>query len=465
MTAEDIFLDDAPDAAPVLLLDEAGLERWREGAPEAHRNWAAANGFEAKAGSMTMLPDADGRPARVLAGAKRLDDMWAWAGLPRRLGRGAFRLENALGEAEATRAAIAWGLGCYAFDAYSDSKRRPFARLVWPEAADRRAAGAAVEAQTLARDLINTPANDMGPEQLEEAARRLAERHGARVSAIRGDDLLAENYPTVHAVGRAAAAAPRLIDLLWGDESRPKVTLVGKGVCFDTGGLDLKPASGMRLMKKDMGGAANVLALAHTVMSAALPVRLRVLLPAVENSVAGNAMRPMDVVRTRKGLTVEIGNTDAEGRLILSDALAEAASERPDLILDCATLTGAARIALGPDLPALFCNDDALAAALLEAGAAEQDPLWRMPLHPPYARMLDSDVADMNNVSEGGFAGAVTAALFLERFVEPKTPWAHIDMMAWNRDNRPGRPRGGEAQAMRAAMAMLRRRYGGAAKA
>ena len=301
----------------------------------------------------------------------------------------------------------------------------------------------------------------MGPERLEAAVRELGKRHGAQVSSIVGDDLLAQNYPTVHAVGRAAAVAPRLIDLVWGDEDRPRLTLVGKGVCFDSGGLDLKPPAGMRLMKKDMGGAANMLGLAHMVMAAGLPVRLRLMIPAVENSVSGNAMRPMDVIRTRKGLTVEIGNTDAEGRLILCDALAEASGESPDLILDCATLTGAARTALGADLPALFCNDDAAAAALLESCEAEQDPAWRMPLFQPYRKLLSSDVADMNNVSDGPMAGAITAALFLERFVEPGVAWAHVDMMAWNRENRPGRPRGGEAQFIRGAMAMLRRRYAG----
>ena len=457
----DIFLADAADAAPVLVLDKPGLQGWLESAGPAARNWVAANGFEAEPGSALVLPDGEGRAARVLAGAEGPGDMWAYGGLPQRLRSGAFRIENELDAPDATRAAVAWGLGCYAFDAYSDSKRRSHASLVWPANADRNAALATVEAQSLVRDLINTPANDMGPERLETAVRELGNCHGAVVSSTVGDDLLAENYPTVHAVGRAAAAAPRLIDLTWGGEGRPKLTLVGKGVCFDTGGLDLKPPAGMRLMKKDMGGAANMLGLAHMVMSADLPVRLRLLVPAVENSVSGNAMRPMDVIRTRKGLTVEIGNTDAEGRLILCDALAEASSESPDLILDCATLTGAARTALGADLPALFCNDDAVAAALLGACEAEQDPVWRMPLFQPYGKLLSSDVADMNNVSDGPLAGAVTAALFLERFVEPGIPWAHVDMMAWNREKRPGRPRGGEAQFIRGAMAMLRRRYGG----
>ena len=457
----DIFLADAAGAVPVFLLNKKGLQGWLDSAGAADRNWVAANGFEAEPGSMLVLPDPEGKAARVLAGAEEPGDMWACGGLPGRLKGGVFRIENELGPDESTRAATAWGLGCYAFDAYSDSKSRNHASLVWPENADRSAALAAVEAHSQVRDLINTPANDMGPERLEAAVRQLGERHGAQVSSIVGDELLARNYPTIHAVGRAAAIAPRLIDLVWGDEDRPKLTLVGKGVCFDSGGLDLKPPAGMRLMKKDMGGAANLIGLAHMVMSAALPVRLRLLVPAVENSVSGNAMRPMDVIRTRKGLTVEIGNTDAEGRLILCDALAEASDESPDLILDCATLTGAARTALGADLPALFCNDDAAAAALLAAGDAEQDPAWRMPLFRPYRKMLSSDVADLNNVSDGPLAGAVTAALFLERFVEPGVPWAHVDMMAWNRENRPGRPRGGEAQFIRGAMAMLRRRYGG----
>ena len=457
----DIFLAAAPDAAPVLLLNREDLKGWLERAGPRDRNWVAANRFEAEPGGALMLPDADGKAARVLVGTGEPGDMWSCGGLPRRLKSGAFRIENELGPGESTRAAIAWGLGCYAFDAYSDSNSRTHASLVWPANADRNAALAAVEAHSLVRDLINTPANDMGPERLEAAVRDLGKRHGAQVFSIVGDELLARNYPTIHAVGRAAAVAPRLVDLVRGDEDRPKLTLVGKGVCFDSGGLDLKPPAGMKLMKKDMGGAANMLGLAHMVMAADLPVRLRLLVPAVENSVSGDAMRPMDVIRTRKGLTVEIGNTDAEGRLILCDALAEASGESPDLILDCATLTGAARTALGADLPALFCNDDAAAAALLEACEAEQDPVWRMPLFQPYRKMLSSDVADMNNVSDGPLAGAVTAALFLERFVAPGTPWAHVDMMAWNRENRPGRPRGGEAQFIRGAMAMLRRRYGG----
>ncbi len=312
----------------------------------------------------------------------------------------------------------------------------------------------------LARDLVNTPAGDLGPEELAAAAVHVAESAGACHRVIVGDDLLAENYPTIHAVGRASTRAPRLVDITWGDPAAPKLTLVGKGVCFDSGGLDLKTASGMRLMKKDMGGAAIMLGLAQAIIDARLPVRLRVLLPCVENSVSGNAMRPMDIVRTRQGLTVEIGNTDAEGRLILCDALAEASTETPALLIDMATLTGAARVALGPELAALFCNDDRLAAALLEASAAEEDPMWRMPLWRPYRKMLDSKVADLNNVSEGPYAGAITAALYLQEFVAPGIPWAHFDVMAWNPQSRPGRPEGGEATALRALYAHIAQRFG-----
>jgi len=292
------------------------------------------------------------------------------------------------------------------------------------------------------------------------AAARLAEEFGGRCSVVAGDELLRQNYPTIHAVGRAASRPPALADLRWGAADAPLVTLVGKGVCFDSGGLDLKPASGMKLMKKDMGGAATVLGLASALMSAGAPIRLRVLVPAVENAVAGNAFRPLDVIRTRSGKTVEIGNTDAEGRLILCDALAEAASEKPALLVDMATLTGAARVALGPDLPALFCNDDALAADLIRAGGAESDPLWRMPLFQPYRKMLDSKVADLNNVADWSYAGAIIAALYLAEFVPAGIPWAHLDVIAWNTSAKPGRPEGGEAMGLRALYAHIRQRFG-----
>jgi leucyl aminopeptidase len=361
--------------------------------------------------------------------------------------------------AEPTRLALGWALATYAFARYH-AKPASGAALVWPAGADRGRVERLARAAFLARDLTNTPAGDLGPEELAQAAVRVAEEGGACHRVIVGDDLLGENYPTIHAVGRASTRPPWLVDLVWGDPAAPKVTLVGKGVCFDTGGLDLKPASGMRLMKKDMGGAAIVLGLAQAIMDARLPVRLRVLLPCVENSVSGNAMRPMDIIRTRKGLTVEIGNTDAEGRLILCDALAEASTETPQLLIDMATLTGAARVALGPELAALFCNDDKLAAALLDAADAEEDPMWRMPLWRPYRKMIDSKIADLNNVSEGPHAGAITAALYLQEFVEPGIPWAHLDVMAWNPQSRPGRPEGAEATALRALYAHISRRFG-----
>ncbi|HKC32874.1 MAG TPA: leucyl aminopeptidase family protein, partial [Xanthobacteraceae bacterium] len=312
----------------------------------------------------------------------------------------------------------------------------------------------------LARDLINTPANDMGPAELEAAARRLAEQHGARIQSVVGDDLLAKNFPLVHAVGRAAQGAPRLIDMTWGDEAAPKVTLVGKGVCFDTGGLDIKPDSAMLLMKKDMGGAASVLALAHMIMGRGLKLRLRVVIPAVENAISGDAFRPRDVYRSRKGLSVEIGNTDAEGRLILADALALADEEAPELLVDMGTLTGAARVALGPDLPPFYTHDEDLAAAVLRHARAENDPLWRLPLWPAYDAMLDSKVADLGNVGAGGFAGSIVCALFLNRFVAAAKSWLHLDIYAWTPSAKAGRPEGGECQAARAVYAYLAARYG-----
>ncbi|MCK5620816.1 MAG: leucyl aminopeptidase family protein, partial [Alphaproteobacteria bacterium] len=321
---------------------------------------------------------------------------------------------------------------------------------------------AAATATSFVRDLINTPAADMGPADLAQAARELAGEFGADFTVTVGDELIEQNYPAIHAVGRAAAVAPRLIDISWGDPSHPKVTLVGKGVCFDTGGLDLKPSRGMALMKKDMGGAAMVLGLARMIMMTGLPVRLRVLAPAVENSVSGNAMRPRDILRTRKGLTVEIGNTDAEGRLVLADALTEAMADKPDLLLDFATLTGAARGAVGTGIAAMFTPDDNLAEDLYRQGVAEDDPVWRLPLWKPYRRMIDSKVADINNAGDSPHAGAITAALFLAEFVDEGISWAHFDIMAWNPAARPGRPEGGEAMAMRAAFATIKDRYAGA---
>ena len=445
----------AAGAVPILPLAAEELKAWLESQPPDRRSavtaWVGSLGFTAEAGTHCLLPGADGALGRVLAGIDPADGPYAFAGLPAALPLGRYRLEPGPGAADPRRqandAALGWALGSYAFGRYR--KTRDFASLAWPKGADRAAVTRTAEATRLVRDLINTPAGDMGPAELTAAARKLAKAHGARLAVTVGNDLLKRNYPAVHAVGRASAKAPRLIDLRWGRKG-PKVTLVGKGVCFDSGGLDLKSAPGMKLMKKDMGGAAHVLGLAAMVMAAALPLRLRVLVPAVENSVSGNAFRPLDVLKTRKGLTVEVGNTDAEGRLILCDALAEACRDKPDLLVDFATLTGAARIALGTGLPALFCNDEALAQGLLDQGLARHDPLWRLPLHEPYRKSLESQVADLNNISDGPYGGAITAALFLEAFVEAGVPWAHLDLMAWNLAAGPGRPQGGEAMGLRA---------------
>ncbi len=446
---------------PIVALEKAKLGTWLKGQDAALRSWVAATEFKAEPGTSSFVAGRNGQLARILLGVDPAQAYGNWAGLAAKLPAGSYRIEGRLDARHATQAGLAWALAGYRFARYkSDAKPGPARALVWPDRCDRAYVRHTAEATTLVRDLINTPTEDLGPGELAAAARALARKHKARCTVIVGDQLLARNYPTIHAVGRAASRAPRLIDIVWGRPSDPKVTLCGKGVCFDTGGLDLKPATGMLRMKKDMGGGAHVLGLAHMIMAHKLPVRLRVLVPAVENSVSGNAIRPLDVVKTRKGITVEIGNTDAEGRLILCDALAEADREKPEVIVDYATLTGAARVALGPDLPALFCNDDKWADAALAVGTREGDPMWRMPLWKPYREMLNSPVADINNVSEGGQAGAITAALYLNEFVSPATPWLHIDLMAWNNRDRPGKPQGGEAQAMRAIYALIAERYG-----
>lgn len=448
-------LIDAPrgGAIPITTLTEETLPDWLKARSKRLVTWIKQAGFTGAAGTLCLLPGEDGTLDRVLVGVDWSDGPWALAHLPGALPAGRYRLDPAPKAAAATQAALGWALAHYRFDRYTKAKA-PDAALVWPKGTDRAWVAHAVAATALVRDLINTPAGDMGPAELAAAARALARTHKARVSVITGEALLKKGYPAVHAVGRASSRAPRLIDLRWGSRG-PRVTLVGKGVCFDSGGLDLKSAAGMKLMKKDMGGSAQVLGIASMVMAGRLPVRLRVLVPAVENSVSGNAFRPLDVLQTRKGLTVEVGNTDAEGRLILCDALAEADREKPDLLIDFATLTGAARVALGTDLPALFCNDDAMAEALLAHGLAQHDPLWRMPLHRPYRRLLDSKVADINNISDGAFGGAITAALFLQAFVSDETHWAHIDLMAWNLSAKPGRPVGGEAMGLRAVYALI----------
>ncbi len=460
--SEPIFVTQgAAGAIPIWFVSAATYPDVRKVLSPDLRTFADAAGFEPRAGRHLLLPgNANGKPALggVLFGLEAADDT-PDRFLPGRLAQllpdGVYRFAN--DPHDARLGALAIALGLYRFTRYRKADARAI-KLDLPQNLDRDELNHTVEAVTLARDLINTPANDLGPAQLEQAARKLAARHSATINAIVGDELLEKNFPLIHAVGRAAVGAPRLIDMVWGDAGHPKVTLVGKGVCFDTGGLDIKPDTGMLNMKKDMGGAATALALASMIMARGLKVRLRVLIPAVENSIAGSSFRPRDIYTSRKGITVEIGNTDAEGRLVLADALALADEDKPDLIADFATLTGAARVALGPDLPAFFTDDDALAADLMRHGMAENDPLWRLPLWRPYEAMLESKVADTNNVG-GGQAGAITAALFMRRFVTAKS-WLHIDLFAWTTAAKPGRPEGGELQSARALYAMLAARYG-----
>jgi leucyl aminopeptidase len=452
--------DDARGAIKVEVVDQKGFKSWLASASARDRAWLKTLGFSADAGKFAFLPGAGGLPTRVIVAADlERDPLWALAGLPGTLPEGKYRLDARLDRERATKVALGWALGAYEFTRYKAPKRR-FATLVWPREADRNEVERLRQGVFLARDLINTPAEDLGPPELAAAAHSVAKRFDARCSLISGDDLLKKNYPTIHAVGRASSRSPCLIDLSWGPKNAPKVTLVGKGVCFDTGGLDLKPAANMLQMKKDMGGAGVMLGLASALMSAKAPIRLRVLIPAVENSVSANAIRPLDIVRTRSGKTVEIGNTDAEGRLILCDALAEADSEKPDLLIDCATLTGAARVALGPEVQALFCNDEALADAIVRAGVDVADPVWRLPLWKPYRRMIDSKVADFNNVADGPFAGSIIGALYLAEFVRESTLWAHLDIYASNAKAQPGRPEGGEATGLRAIYRVIRQRFG-----
>ena len=452
------FVDRSSSSLPVQLVSQPDWRDWLKKQSAARRGWIESMGVAGHAGDLVVLPGSDGKAAEAALVIPAQPTLWDFAVLVSKLPAGIWRLASKSTSVSMTDVAVAIGLGSWKFERYRAKKAKPGPRFVWPEGADKARATAMIEAISMARDLITTPSSDMGPAELARAAQSLAKAHKAKCTVIVGDDLLRKNYPMVHAVGRASTRAPRLIDLVWGRAGDPKVTLVGKGVCFDTGGLDLKPAGGMLNMKKDMGGAATVLAVASMVMAARLRVRLRVLVPAVENSVSGNAFRPLDVVPTRKGLTVEIGNTDAEGRLILCDALHEGASEKPTMMVDCATLTGAARVALGTDLPALFCNDDRLADDLLAAGKDVTDPMWRLPLFAGYRRLLDSKVADINNAPGVAFGGAITAALYLKEFVPDDVPWAHFDMMAWNNASRPGRPEGGEAQAARAIFAAIEKR-------
>ena len=445
-------------AIPIWFVHVDNFDSVRNETGERERAFITAAGFEPKPGRLLLLPAADGKLAGVLFGiegaSEREVDRFRPGQLAVLLPPGTYRFANA--PHNARLAALAFALGTYQFARYKKGEVREV-RLVVPAGIDGEDLSRIAEGVTLCRDLTNTPSNDMGPAELETAARALAKQHGAKIQITSGS-ALAKNFPLVNAVGAGSVRAPRLIDFTWGKAGDPKITLVGKGVCFDTGGLDIKPDTGMLNMKKDMAGAATALALAHMIMARGLKVRLRVIVPAVENSISGTSFRPRDVYVSRKGISVEIGNTDAEGRLILADALALADEDKPALIVDFATLTGAARVALGPDLPPFFTEDDALADELARAGAAENDPLWRMPLWRPYDAMLDSKVADLNNVATGGHGGAITAALFLRRFVTAKS-WLHLDIFAWTPAAKPGRPEGAECQTARALYSLLCARY------
>ncbi len=455
-----VVIDDGRDAIPLHVVSKPALTAWRNAQTRSTRAWLDSAGFRANAGQTVHLPGSDGLPDRLIAGLGAGAGVDSLGTLALKLPEGDYRLAAVNADAtDSYRLALGWALGGYQFDAYRTPPRAA-ARLLIPTR--DRAVLDEIDAIALCRDLINTPASDMLPHHLEAAARRLAANYGATIEVTAGDALIHHGYNAIHAVGRAGASAPRLIDLRWsaeGAEDDPAITLVGKGVCFDSGGLNLKSASNMRLMKKDMGGAAHVLGLAALIMARRAPIGLRVLIPAVENAVSGNAYRPGDIIRTYRGVTVEIHNTDAEGRLVLADALALAAEEAPDLIIDFATLTGAARSALGTELPAMFANDNDLAEAIAAAAADTEDPVWRLPLFPPYRRLLNSKVADLVNAPSSPYAGAIAAALFLERFVGD-TPWAHFDIMGWNLSHRPAHPEGGEAMGLRAVYGYLAARFG-----
>jgi leucyl aminopeptidase len=465
VTQDFLSAERAGSARPLWLVTEATLAAWIAEQPPAVQTWVRQNGFMAERHRVLPLPSAAGGVSGVVVGLGSLGgldalSLWHAAALPERLPVGAYALVDTLTASAATQFALGWQFGLYRLARYRTGAAPERAQLVAPKAADIEYVQRAARACANARDLINLPANDLGPADLAEAAGKLALQFDAECRILSGAELLTENYPLVYAVGKASPREPRLIDLRCGARSAPKVTIVGKGVCFDTGGLDIKPSSAMLLMKKDMGGAACALALAELLMASGAPIRLRVLIPAVENAIDGVAYRPGDIIRSRKGLTVEIGNTDAEGRLVLADALTAADEEAPDLLIDLATLTGAARVALGPELPAAYSVPATLAEDLQQVGQAEHDPVWPMPLWGGYDDDLASKLAELNNVSASPFAGSIIGALFLKRFVTATPNWLHLDLYAWNPKERPGRPVGAEAQCVRALYQLIRRRYG-----
>jgi leucyl aminopeptidase len=445
------------NAIPLYSLDAAGLEEWLSRAANPARRWVEASGFSAASGSHILVPGADGEPVAVLAGRRAEDRLWALAHLPGVLPAGDYELKLSWSDDEIERALIGWGLGCYRFDRYK-SQPDIKARLVLPAPLAKKVT-ALVESSCFVRDLVNTPALDLGPAELADAARDLAQAHGAAFEVIDGERL-AREFPAIHVVGQASTRPPRLIRMQWGEPDAPSLALVGKGVIFDSGGLNIKPGAGMVLMKKDMGGAAHALGLARIIMTLGLKVNLRVYIPAVENAISGNAYRPSDIIRTRNGTTVEIGNTDAEGRIVLSDALTLACEEGAERVIDFATLTGAARVALGEDLPPLYARDIEAARAIQDLSFECEDPLWHMPLFDGYRSQIQPSIADLSNTGTSKFAGSVTAALFLDHFVAADRDWMHLDIYAWNLGDRPGRPAGGEAQGLRAIWGWLQSRYG-----
>jgi len=451
-----LLLEDSVNAIPLYTVTASEIAAFLQNADEPTRNWLTANRFTGAHHTFAVVPDASGKIAAIVAGVRSVTDIFALSHLPSALPQGTYRLATPQPVAEYA-CALSWLLGTYQFSRYKSSPK-PMSRLSMTPSAETTRAQQMFDAIALTRDLVNTPTEDMGPQHLSQVAQQLATEFGGTFREIVGDDLLTENFPAIHAVGRASHRPPRLIEVTWGDPTHPRIAVVGKGVCFDTGGLNIKGADGMRHMKKDMGGAAHALALSRLIMQSRLPVALHMLIPAVENAISGNAYRPGEIVSTRAGLKIEIGNTDAEGRVVLSDALWLAAESKPELIIDFATLTGAARVALGPELPATFANDDAWFDALAAAATAAQDPIWRMPLWQPYHDMIKSSIGDIVNTG-GPQAGAVTAALFLERFIPQGQAWIHIDTFSWNLKSRPGRPDGGEAQSLRACFEMLKTKF------
>ena len=449
------FTTSAENPLPIHVVTKSDYTAWLDKQDVVTKTWLTQSAFSGEAGSISVVPANDGQIKLVVCSVADKTNLWGVGDLSLKLPKGVYQFVGC-GDHEEDYA-VAWGLGAYQFTRYKKSSRE-LALLVISTAA-KASIENIVTSIYCVRDLINTPTDDLGPSELASEVEKMASEFQAKFNQIIGDDLLKLNYPAIHAVGRASDDAPRLLDMRWGNKSNPKITLVGKGVCFDTGGLDIKPSSGMRYMKKDMGGAANVLGLARMIMGSKLPVCLRVLIPAVENSISGNAYRPGDVVHSRKGLTIEIGNTDAEGRVVLADALTEAASESPDLLIDMSTLTGAARVAVGTDISAVFSSHDELVNDVIKYGTATNDPIWRLPLYAPYREGLNSDVADINNISGDGYAGATVAALFLSEFVSNEIPWLHFDMMAWNIRAKPGQPAGGEAMALRGVFAYLSNRF------